>query len=168
MTPPKLRPFGTAARGSDMNKSTSTEGAKVGSAAELAKAALRRLALEKLEPTPENYARAYEQEGGPARPKPSAHAPLPEADDAAPQLAALIGRVVRGVERGSRAWTTARKKDGLQRVLEGSRSDVERLKQRLNQLLASWESDRVTATAPAELSKTSTEPGAKAVFPNPQ
>ncbi len=134
-----------------MNKSTSTEGAKVGSAAELAKAALRRLALEKLEPTPENYARAFEQEGGPARPKPSAHAPLPEADDAAPQLAALIGRVVRGVERGSRAWTTARKKDGLQRVLEGSRSDVERLKQRLNQLLASWESDSVTATAPAEL-----------------
>ena len=29
--------------------------------AQLAKAALRRLALEKLEPTPENYARAYQQ-----------------------------------------------------------------------------------------------------------
>ena len=34
------------------------------SPAQLAKAALRRLALAKLEPTPENYARAYWAEGG--------------------------------------------------------------------------------------------------------
>src|ERR1700709_2174084 len=32
--------------------------------AQLAKAALRRLALDKLEPTPENYARAWRQESG--------------------------------------------------------------------------------------------------------
>ena len=32
--------------------------------AQIAKAALRRLALDKLEPTPENYARAYRQEAG--------------------------------------------------------------------------------------------------------
>ena len=36
------------------------------SAAETAKAALRRLALSKLEPTPENYARAWAEEGGAA------------------------------------------------------------------------------------------------------
>src|SRR5881628_2371410 len=34
------------------------------SAAETAKAALRRLAMSKLEPTPENYARAWSEEGG--------------------------------------------------------------------------------------------------------
>ena len=34
--------------------------------AQLAKAALRRLALAKLEPTPENYARAYAEEAGAA------------------------------------------------------------------------------------------------------
>ena len=32
--------------------------------AQLAKAALRRLALDRLEPTPENYARAWRQESG--------------------------------------------------------------------------------------------------------
>ncbi len=110
------------------------------SAAQLAKAALRRLVLEKREPTPENYARAYEQEGGQAaRAKPAPAAA--EADDAAVQIAALIGRVVRGVERGSRAWTAARKKDSLQRVLESSRADLPRLKQRLGMLVSSWESD---------------------------
>src|SRR4051812_31658712 len=44
-------------------------------AAETAKAALRRLALSKLEPTPENYARAWAEEGG-ASP-PAAEAPAP-------------------------------------------------------------------------------------------
>jgi len=99
--------------------------------AQIAKAALRRLVLDKLEPTPENYARAYAQEAGE---KP------PAADDGA-ALAALIGKLVRGVERGGRHWTAARRKDSLQRVLEGSRSDAKRLQQRLTQLAASWDSD---------------------------
>lgn len=94
-----------------------------------AKAALRRLALEKLEPTPENYARAFRLEGGDA------------AADEAPALATLIERIVRGVERGGRHWTAARKKDSLQRVLAGSRSDTRRLQQRLSQLVTSWGSD---------------------------
>ena len=34
--------------------------------AQIAKAALRRLTLERLEPTPENYARAYQAERGAA------------------------------------------------------------------------------------------------------
>src|SRR3954471_17484345 len=41
-------------------------------AAETAKAALRRLALSKLEPTPENYARAWSEEGGAAMAAPVA------------------------------------------------------------------------------------------------
>ena len=111
--------------------------------AQLAKAALRRLALDKLEPTPDNYARAYQLEQGGAPP-----AALPERaqraiervvargfeGDAAtsvlnalvegdweraeraisqPQtggdaLASLIERLLRGVERGGKQWTTAR------------------------------------------------------------
>jgi diguanylate cyclase len=117
------------------------------SATHFAKAALRRLALEKLEPNPENFARAYLQEGGTLQAKAVPSASPAEADAAAPQLAALIERVVRGVERGSRAWTTARKKEGLQRVLDSSRSDTARLKHRLNQLLASWESDTISVAA---------------------
>lgn len=160
--------------------------------AQLAKAALRRLAIAKLEPTPENYARAFRQEAG----ETAVGAGLPEraqrvvdrlaarafdADagaatggastpgmgpaaefslamqqgrweqaervlQAAPAqdgsaIAALIERIVRGIERGSRGWTPARKKEGLQRVLGGSRSDAKRLQQRLSQLVASWDTE---------------------------
>ncbi|MDB6000459.1 MAG: hypothetical protein JWP52_2158 [Rhizobacter sp.] len=54
-------------------------------------------------------------------------------------LSTLIARVVRGLESGSREWTLARRKDSLHRVLSGSRSDEERLRQRLSQLISSWE-----------------------------
>ena len=54
--------------------------------------------------------------------------------------AQLIDRVARGLERGARHWTAARKKDSLQRVLDGSRSDAQRLQQRLKQLMSAWES----------------------------
>ena len=72
--------------------------------AQLAKGALRRLALAKLEPTPENYARAYAEEAG---------LPPPAAADAksqGPVWATLIEKVARGLERGGRQWTAARKK----------------------------------------------------------
>jgi diguanylate cyclase len=158
-------------------------------ATQLAKAALRRLVLEKLEPTPENYAAAYRLEAGDAAslsvlperavklverlalrafdgdPAVGAAAAAdlahqmgrgrwehaertlqaqPQADPAA--FASLLERIVRGVERGSRAWTTARKKDSLQRVIAGSRSDSRRLQQRLTQLVASWDSDTIEAS----------------------
>ncbi len=144
--------------------------------AQLAKAALRRLALEKLEPTPENYARAYQQEQGGAAPSAlperaqrvverlaqralpgegatrlaqtlaagrwdQAERLLEAADSGGEQLAELIDRIVRGLERRTRQWTSARKRDSLQRVLEGSRGDAGRLQQRLRQLVASWDTD---------------------------
>lgn len=121
---------------------------------QLAKAALRRLVLEKLEPTPENYARAYHLEAG--TPVPGAAAPAASAVDKeesaaqAVALASLIERVVRGVQRGGRQWTVARKKDSLQRVLSSSRSDVQRMQQRLTQLLAGWESDTVDGAVDPE------------------
>lgn len=113
-----------------------------GRSAQLAKAALRRLAQDKLEPTPDNYARAYQAEQGIA----------PAAGDS---LAALIEAIVRGIERGGKQWTLARKKDSLQRVLSGSRGDATRLQQRLRQLVSSWESDN-PADAAAAPDKTET------------
>ncbi|MBY0467369.1 MAG: diguanylate cyclase [Burkholderiaceae bacterium] len=107
-----------------------------GSPTQLAKAALRRLAQDKLEPTPDNYARAYQAEQGVA----------PAAGDS---LATLIESIVRGIERGGKQWTLARKKDSLQRVLSGSRGDANRLQQRLRQLVGSWETDNpADAAAP--------------------
>lgn len=144
--------------------------------ATLAKAALRRLVIAKLEPTPENYARAYQEEMGgatasvlPERAQKlveklaqrvvegdaasalstafaegrweQAERLLDAPDRTGEQLAELIDRIVRGVERRSRQWTSARKKDSLQRVLSGSRGDASRLQQRLRQLVASWDAE---------------------------
>ncbi len=111
--------------------------------AQIAKATLRRLTLERLEPTPENYLAIYRQEQGAAH---TAAAPLSAAPVAAAvpsvsgaQLAELIERVVRGLDRGSVQWTLARRKDSLKRVLEGSRGDALRMHQRLSGLLSSWD-----------------------------
>jgi diguanylate cyclase len=149
--------------------------------AQIAKGALRRLALAKLEPTPENYAKAWAEEGGEADPAglPERVRPLVDklaaraSDEAAVRdelagalmrgqwdllsraldrdaeggasraeaWAQLIERIARGLERGGRQWTSARKKESLHRVLDGSRSDVQRLQQRLRQLVAGWEND---------------------------
>ena len=119
--------------------------------AALAKAALRRLVMDKLEPTPENYARAYAQEAGTTPPATVGAGPSREESAAqADAMAKLIERIVRGVQRGGRQWTTARKKDSLQRVLSSSRSDVQRLQQRLNQLVAGWESDTIDGAVDPE------------------
>ena len=64
--------------------------------AQIAKAALRRLAAERLEPTPENYERAFRQEAGEP----------PESSEA---LATLIERIIRGIEKGGQNWTPARR-----------------------------------------------------------
>jgi diguanylate cyclase len=151
----------------------------VASVAQRAKNALRRLALDKLEPTPENYAVAYRMESGAGRPPvvppealaivqrlaqrafgdedevrianvckafgdgqwESAETLFGDQGQDGMALATLVDRLVRGMERGNRQWTLARKKDGIQRVLDGSRADARRLQQRLSQLVASWDSD---------------------------
>ena len=63
----------------------------------------------------------------------------------------LIERLVRALERGGRHWTAARRKESLQRVLDSSRSDAQRLQQRLQSLLASWDSDAPAGAAIAAL-----------------
>ncbi len=113
--------------------------------AQLAKAALRRLAEQRQEPTPDNYRKAYEAESGVSAPPPADKAARGEdlnqqADDGE-RWSDLITRLLRGAERGGRQWTTARKKDSLKRVLDGSKSSANRLHQRLNQLVISWDSD---------------------------
>lgn len=155
--------------------------------AQLAKAALQRLAQARLEPTPENYARAYAIEAGGEPPAAAGSAALERAqqlisrlislalpsgntrqelqaalreqrldelqrqvdqllDSAGPAaqaeaLAQTLERLVRGLERGGKQWTLARKKDGIARALELGRSDSHKLVKRLGQLIASWDKD---------------------------
>ncbi len=150
--------------------------------AQVAKAALKRLVESRLEPTPENYAKAYRAEGGTSSPAPHSERGLhllerlagavgPDAaatdrralagaildgrwelaertldklsveNDQGATLASLIERIVRGVERGGRQWTSGRRKESLQRVLNGSHGDAGVLQIRLTQLLGSWDKD---------------------------
>jgi diguanylate cyclase len=172
--------------------------------AQLAKGALRRLAIAKLEPTPAHFARAYAEEAGEPLPAEGSLPPrartaidrlvMRVSDDATlraemasalmearyddlqrtlergaaqaaaqgPAWAQLIDRITRGLERGARHWTGARKKDSLQRVLDGSRSDAQRLQQRLKQLVTAWEGDQpdedVDAAGTAEGEAAATAP----------
>jgi diguanylate cyclase len=115
----------------------------------VAKGALRRLAQAQLEPTPENYARAYADEAG-TPPPPAEPAATAAARAQGVAWASLIERIARHLERAGKQWTPARRKDSLQRVLSGSRSDANRLLQRLQALVTAWETDR--AGDPAETS----------------
>jgi len=142
------------------------------SAATLAKGALRRLALQQLQPTPQNYARAYAEEAtangsvrgpnaadgvaagavnpvailaetsaadGPARPTGGTDTGALQAQGAA--WAGLLERMAKNLERGGRQWTAARRRQSLQHVLSGSRSDAFKLQQRLGALMSAWETD---------------------------
>ncbi|MBA4176862.1 MAG: GGDEF domain-containing protein [Leptothrix sp. (in: Bacteria)] len=121
-------------------------------AAALAKGALRRLAQSKQEPTPENYARAYAEEAGLPLPAAAAGGDAAQGAGKAEALeqlkangaawATLTERLVRNLDRGGRQWTAARRKDSLRRVFDGSRSDAQRLLQRLQSLLSAWETDQ--------------------------
>ena len=125
--------------------------------AQLAKGALRRLAQAQLEPTPEHYARAYAEEAG-STPPPTA----PDAKLLGLAWVQLVERVARQLPRGGRQWTFARRRDSLQRVLDGSRSDPTRLQQRLSSLMTAWESDQAADPAATGLEDGGLPPVAEA------
>lgn len=140
-----------------MNRSAGAAGVPgptAATAAERAKGALRRLAQARLEPTPDNYARAFAEESGQG-----VVAPDPAVSGVA--WAQSIERVAKGLSHPGRQWTVARRRDSLKRVLDGSRSDAQRLLQRLQSLLTAWEEDR--ADDPADL-----EPAAAEAPPVPE
>lgn len=159
------------------SKSTSTPPADKSAApaeptpAQLAKAALKRLAEQRLEPTPDNYRKAYEAESGVVAPsdkpadKPAATDGGSQPNDDGERWSTLITRILRGAERGGRQWTAARKKDSLKRVLDGSKSSANRLHQRLSQLVSSWDSDTLDSSllegedAPTSAEASSDQPG---------
>ncbi len=115
------------------------------------------MAEQRLEPTPENFRKAYEAEAGVTSETEAAPATSPSSPNQADEgerWSALITRILRGAERGGRQWTAARKKDSLQRVLEGSKSSAQRLHQRLSQLVQSWDSDTLDNTLQDEVAHT--------------
>jgi diguanylate cyclase len=137
------------------------------SPAQLAKQALKRLTQNKLEPTPQQFALAYEAEqkaaGLPIEPSTPMAAPQTSPPPAADTLpwADLVSKLTRGLETSHRSWTAARKKDSLQRVLQGSRQNNQRLHERLNQLILSWDTHQEDAVG-VEVTETAVDAPATA------
>jgi diguanylate cyclase len=117
----------------------------VTSPAALAKGALRRLAQAQQEPTPDNFARAYAEEAG--QPAPGAAGGAADLKASGQAWVALVERLARNLGRGGKQWTAARRKDSLQRVLDGSRSDPQRMLQRLQSLMTAWDNDQPSDAA---------------------
>ena len=136
------------------------------SPAQLAKQALKRLTQNKLEPTPQQFALAYEAEQKaaglpiePSTPVAATQASTPAADTL--PWADLVSKLTRGLETSHRSWTAARKKDSLQRVLQGSRQNNQRLHERLNQLILSWDTHQEDAVG-VEVTETAVDAPATA------
>jgi diguanylate cyclase len=77
--------------------------------------------------------------------------------------ATLTEKLSKNLERGGKQWTSARRKDSLRRVLDGSRSDPDRLLQRLQALMTAWESDHVGD--PAHMAQLGLQDSAPALSP---
>jgi diguanylate cyclase len=109
------------------------------SSAQIAKATLMRLAQGRLEPTPDNYARAWIESGG-SVPRMNEAPPPQQVDDGA-QWAQLVDQLVRGLDQGGRQWTMARRKESVRHVFASSGNHAQRLRERLTQLVGAWQSD---------------------------
>ena len=121
------------------------------SSAQTAKATLMRLAQQRLEPTPENYARAWIEAGG---------TPPPLHDDSE-QWAQLVAQLVRGLEHGAGQWTVARKKESVKHVFASSGHQTQRLRERLMQLVSAWHANN-------QIDAPSASPGLSAQAAPPQ
>jgi diguanylate cyclase len=64
-----------------------------------------------------------------------------------PSWAALLQRLAKGLEQGSKAWTLAQRKESLQRLLSANRRDDALLAQRLAAMLQRWEDGQADAPA---------------------
>jgi diguanylate cyclase len=184
---------------------------------EAARETLKRLALRKLAPTPENFTEIYEEvaandEGGPpqsaarmlerlaaefsATGEPGAQLARQVQDRNWAQVHKLLAELARSKGDGGNAkdgdepgdwgtlvhnllrefeirhggWTTARKRDSLERVLEGSGGDAGKLRARLERLIRSWseapaDSAPVAAAVAIADAEVMEQPAADAVLP---
>src|SRR5262245_27494069 len=106
--------------------------------AEVARETIRQLALRKLPPTPENYARLYDELSG---------AP----QQAPPSWPELVREILREWERRQYGLTMARKREGLEHVLNAFGADPDKLHGKLTGLVKSWKDKRDESVPTADL-----------------
>jgi len=103
----------------------------------VARETLRRIAQERISPTPEAYARIYADVARTHPDHPRA-ASNPAASTAARELSATIARVVAQIDSHHAGITVTRKREGLKRALVPRAEEVESLRARLDRLVDSW------------------------------
>lgn len=114
---------------------------------EIARETLRLLATRRLAPTPENYRLCYFEASGQTDTNAEAASAPPSALPLAPVWAELIGDLLKQWEARQVGLTTARKRDGLEKLLNAPGSDAGALATKLRHLVSSWSTGLL---APAE------------------
>ena len=134
---------------------------------EIAREALKTLAMRKLAPTPDNYARVYQEIGGIAPAagavdnKGAAEAEQ-SAEQAPPAWPGLIQNLLKQLDTPHKGITVTRKKDGVATVLGKFASKPEVLFEKLQGLLNSWGS-APTTSSPGDLIPAALEPATATV-----
>ncbi len=118
---------------------------------DLAHEALNLLVSRKLSPTPENYARAYQEVGG--KTESTQGARTDDKPKQNPGWSELIRDLLRQLETTHKGITITRKKDGVETVLNRFAADPENLHEKLQGLIRSWAASPTSANefAPAVL-----------------
>ncbi len=122
---------------------------------DIARETLRTLAGRKLAPTPDNYARVYQEISGvPSTKSEAAAMPAQETPPGgakpAPLWSKLIRDLLKQLETPHKGITITRKKEGLETVLSKFASNPDMLFEKLLALMNSW-ATAPTAAAPADL-----------------
>ena len=103
----------------------------------VARETLRRIAQERISPTPENYARLY-RAAQVTHPDHPLSAPPADAGAEARALSATLARLVAQVEAHHAGITVTRKREGLKRALVPRAEPIEALRARIERLMDSW------------------------------
>lgn len=145
--------------------------------ADAAREAIRRLAMDRIAPTPENFARAYREAAGEASAEVAAAtgaASNPKEGAAAEAAAAaaksagdwprLMQRLLGQLDASSPQWTRARKLGAVDHVLRSAGGDTGRTHEKLERLISAW-AQGTGAAAEKVAAPSSVEPGAEGIHP---
>ena len=131
---------------------------------DIARETLKTLAGRKMAPTPDNYARVYQEISGAPGAKPetaavSAQEPPSGEVKPPPLWSKLIRDLLKQLETPHKGITITRKKEGLEAVLGKFASNPDMLSEKLQALMSSW-ATAPTAAAPADLAPIAPETAA--------
>ncbi|MBI4938537.1 MAG: GGDEF domain-containing protein [Nitrosomonadales bacterium] len=135
---------------------------------DIARETLKTLAARKIIPTPDNYARVYQEIGGAGSGAPGVAAPQAQPggqEKPAPVWSRLIRDLLKQLETPHKGITLTRKRDGLETVLNKFAANPDALFEKLQALVHSWSSAPV-APGSSELVPAVLEPSAAAPAPS--